>query len=46
MMELDGDVMLKVVPNLRFIGLCDRGTLRRVRLCLTKPKTMTSYTIF
>ena len=26
-----------VVPNLRFIGLCDRGTLRHVRLCLTTP---------
>ena len=26
-----------MVPNLRFIGLCDRGTLRRVRLCLTTP---------
>ena len=24
-----------MVPNLRIIGLCDRGTLRRVRLCLT-----------
>jgi hypothetical protein len=27
-----------VVPNLRFIGLYDRGTLIRVRLCLTTPK--------
>ena len=26
-----------MVPDLRFIGLCDRGTLRRVRLCLTIP---------
>jgi hypothetical protein len=26
-----------VVPNLRFIGLYDRGTLRRVRICLTTP---------
>ena len=26
-----------MVPNLRFIGLCDRGTLRRVKLCLTTP---------
>ena len=26
-----------MVPNLRFIGLCDRGTLRWVRLCLTTP---------
>ena len=26
-----------MVPNLRFIGLYDRGTLRRVRLCLTTP---------
>jgi hypothetical protein len=26
-----------VVSNLRFIDLCDRGTLRRVRLCLTTP---------
>jgi len=26
-----------VVPNLRIIGLCDRGTLRWVRLCLTTP---------
>ncbi|MDA9329997.1 hypothetical protein N9Q61_02650 [Amylibacter sp.] len=26
-----------MVPNLCFIGLCDRGTLRRVRLCLTTP---------
>ena len=25
------------VPNLRFIGLNDGGTLRRVRLCLTPP---------
>jgi hypothetical protein len=24
-----------VVSNLRFIDLCDRGALRRVRLCLT-----------
>ena len=24
-----------MVSNLRFIDLCDRGTLRRVRLCLT-----------
>ena len=24
-------------PNLRFIGLHDRGTLIRVRLCLTTP---------
>ena len=29
--------LLGVVPNLRFIGLCDRGTLRCVRLCLTTP---------
>ena len=27
-----------MVPNLRFIGLCDRGTLRCVRLCLTTPE--------
>ena len=27
----------KAVPKLRFIGLCDRGTLRHVRLCLTTP---------
>ena len=27
----------EVVPNLRFTDLCDRGTLRRVRLCLTTP---------
>jgi len=26
-----------VVPNLRFIGLCDHSTLRCVRLCLTTP---------
>jgi len=26
-----------VVSNLRFIDLCDRGTLRPVRLCLTTP---------
>ena len=26
-----------MVPNLRFIGLCDRSTLRRVRLCLKTP---------
>ena len=26
-----------MVPNLRFTGLCDRGALRRVRLCLTTP---------
>ena len=26
-----------MVSNLRFIDLCDRGTLRRVRLCLTTP---------
>jgi hypothetical protein len=26
-----------VVSNLRFIDLCDRGTLRPVRLCLTAP---------
>jgi DNA-binding GntR family transcriptional regulator len=28
-----------VVPNLCIIGLCDRGTLIRVRLCLTTPLT-------
>ena len=28
----------KAVPKLRFIGLCDRGTLRHVRLCLTTPQ--------
>jgi hypothetical protein len=27
-----------VVSNLRFIDLCDRGTLGRVGLCLTTPK--------
>jgi hypothetical protein len=27
----------EVVPKLRFIGLCDRGALRRDRLCLTTP---------
>ena len=26
-----------VVSNLRFIDLCDRGTLRPVKLCLTTP---------
>jgi hypothetical protein len=26
-----------VVPNLRFIGLCDHGTLRWVWFCLTTP---------
>ena len=26
-----------VVSNLRFIDLCDRGTLRPVRICLTTP---------
>ena len=26
-----------MVPNLRFIGLCDHGTLRWARLCLTTP---------
>tara|TARA_B100000768_G_scaffold129602_1_gene120203 strand:- start:445 stop:702 length:258 start_codon:yes stop_codon:yes gene_type:complete len=26
-----------VVSNLRFIGSCDRGTLRRVMICLTTP---------
>ena len=26
-----------MVPNLRFIGLYDRSTLIRVRLCLTTP---------
>ena len=26
-----------MVPNLRFIGLYDSGTLRRVRLCLKTP---------
>ena len=31
-----------MVPNLRFIGLCDRGTLRRVRLCLTTPANVHS----
>ena len=27
-----------MVPNLRFIGLCDHSTLRCVRLCLTAPE--------
>ena len=26
-----------MVPDLRFIDLYDRGTFRRVRLCLTTP---------
>ena len=26
-----------MVPNLRFIDLCDCGLLRRVKLCLTAP---------
>ena len=30
----------EVVPKLRFIGLCDRGALRHVRLCLTTPPFM------